>query len=230
MTAPYGALQRKQLGMFAKYWQPGAVKTRLAADIGAGPAADLYRLFLETLLRRFSDCADGRVLAFTPAERQAEFEALASHAWLAEVQCEGDLGARMAHHFARALSRAERAVLIGSDSPDLPLRFMDLAFELLACHDVVLGPTTDGGYYLIGLRQRVPAIFEGVDWGTSRVWTQTVSCLDRLGIGYAQLPQWHDVDTAVDLAHLHRQLSELPDMGADLSTLKQVTAGVLLRM
>ncbi len=168
---------KTHFGMFAKFWQPGAVKTRLGETIGSEAAAALYRESLRTLLVRFASVAASRELVFTPGDRQAEFRLLASQAWQLEEQGTGDLGQRMARFFERAFaSGRSRVVLIGSDSPTVPSSWVDRAFDALDHHRVVLGPSEDGGYYLVGARgDRVPPIFFDIDWSTAQVWPQTVN-------------------------------------------------------
>jgi glycosyltransferase A (GT-A) superfamily protein (DUF2064 family) len=112
----------------------------------------------------------------------------------------------MAAFFAAAFRSGERVVLIGSDSPDLPAEFIAEAFSSLATHDVVLGPSADGGYYLVGAARRVPPIFEGIAWSTPDVWPQTVALLS--GCRWCQLPRWYDVDTGEDLHKLMARLAE----------------------
>ena len=197
----------RQLGMFAKYWQAGAVKTRLAAAIGDRTASDIYCGFLHALVRRLGTVADHRVIAYTPRARRLEFQALASKAWSIELQAAGDLGRRMASFFASAQVRDDGPiVLIGSDSPTLPAEYIEQAFELLKDVPVVLGPSTDGGYYLIGASGHIPCVFTGVSWSTPDVYDQTISLLRQADCAYASLPQWYDVD---DLAGLHRLRDEL---------------------
>lgn len=201
--------------MFAKYWEPGAVKTRLANDIGTLPASRVYRGLLVAALRRLEYLADRRVLAFSPADRRQEFAALLAETacrWSLEVQGGGDLGARMDRYFATSfLSGARRVVLIGSDSPTFPPEWIERAFELLADFPVVLGPAADGGYYLIGAAEVVPPVFAGVDWSSPAVWQQTISKLTVAAWPYATLPPWYDVDDVHDLRRLTAELAEFPE-------------------
>ncbi|MCA9102403.1 MAG: TIGR04282 family arsenosugar biosynthesis glycosyltransferase [Planctomycetales bacterium] len=191
------------LGVFAKYWQPGAVKTRLAASIGDHRAAELYRAFLTTTLVRLSPLGERRTLVFTPEQRCDDFAALASVVagrWQLRAQTGGDLGQRMSRFFADEFSgAAARVVLLGSDSPTLPLTHVQQAFERLEQHDVVLGPSDDGGYYLVGMRSYLPAIFSDIDWSSPRVWQQTLERGQALGVTLAQLPAWYDIDTLDEL-------------------------------
>lgn len=195
------------LGMFAKYWEPGRVKTRLAATIGAEAAATIYAEFIRSLLVRLSEVGERRWLCFTPDGRRAEFESLAGSLWHAVPQAVGDLGQRMSAYFDEAFTAsADRVVLIGSDSPTLPHAHVTRAFSALREHDVVLGPTLDGGYYLVGARGHTPPIFEDISWSTSEVWKQTVERLERSGLSYEELPSWYDVDERADLFRLRDEL------------------------
>ena len=210
-----------ELGIFAKHWQAGQVKTRLAASLGAERAAELYRVFVETLLVRQADCGDRRVLAFTPSDRRAEFARLVaerqlSGAWRLEPQAEGDLGVRMHHFFTTAFGAgATRVVLLGSDSPNLPKPFVEQAFGWLDEVPIVLGPTYDGGYYLIAARRDAarddgsPRLlpFEGIPWSSDSVWRETTAQLDAAGCPYRVLPKWYDVDDLDDLACLASDLA-----------------------
>ncbi len=218
-----------QLGMFAKYWQPGAVKTRLATRIGNDAAASLHRLFVQTLLRRMQNVADRNVLCFTPANSAALFRELQLDSWHLQPQAAGNLGTRMRHYFDTALSAIEspRTVLIGSDSPDLPLECVQEALERLREFPVVLGPTTDGGYYLIGLSQMVPPIFDDIPWSTPDVWPQTTARLAAAQIPYHVLPQWYDVDDEAGLNSLLRQITESEPADHHLLTLKIAVQAVL---
>jgi glycosyltransferase A (GT-A) superfamily protein (DUF2064 family) len=97
---------------------------------------------------------------------------------------------------------AERVVLVGSDSPSLDPTIVISAFLCLESRDLVLGPATDGGYYLVGAREAVPPIFEGINFGTPAVLGQTIDRLRDTGLSLAVLPPWYDVDTADDLRML----------------------------
>ena len=195
------------LGIFAKYWQPGAVKTRLGLSIGNAAAAELYRVFVETMLLRFQ-ALDARLqLCFDPIERQAEFDQVAGATWQVIPQCDGDLGRRMHYFFDDAFRNgAQRAVLIGSDTPNLPLGIVQQAMSALDNVDVVLGPSLDGGYYLIGLAHDIPSIFDDISWSTPHVWQQTVERLVDLRLPFVQLAPWYDVDEFDDLERLRNDL------------------------
>lgn len=202
----------RQLGVFARYWEPGRVKTRLAARIGDVSAARVHRAFLESTLRRFAASAERRVLAFTPAQHAAEFQPMAGNHWRIDPQSEGDLGRRMHDYFQRAFSAgAHRAVLIGADSPTLPTAYVEQAFERLDEVPLVLGPAADGGYYLVGAADSTPPIFERIDWGGPQVWRQTLERVAAWGRPFADLPEWYDIDTYEDLLRLRCELRHAAD-------------------
>lgn len=194
--------------MFAKYWEPGAVKTRLAETLGEQPAARIYRAFVETLLRRLTEVGDRQVLAFSPSDRETAFQRGAENWELQPQLAVGDLGARMQHFFESAIRDGYRhVVLIGSDSPDLPLALLAQAFDQLHDYPVVLGPSLDGGYYLVGAADRVPPIFDDMPWSSPRLWERTTARLAEHQCRFAELPAWYDVDTVADLGVLQQKLS-----------------------
>lgn len=213
----------RQLGMFAKYWQAGTVKTRLAAAIGDQAASDIYYGFLRALVRRLGDVADYRIIAYTPQEHRDEFETLAGRDWATEPQAAGDLGQRMANFFATAFRRSPGpVVLIGSDSPTLPTEYIDRAFEALQDVPVVLGPSIDGGYYLIGAVGTVPSVFTGVTWSTDQVYGQTIALLRNAGCRYLTLPAWYDVDDFAALHKLRDELAETPLLDNNVRNVKRL--------
>ena len=195
------------LGMFAKHWEPGKVKTRLAATLGESHAAMFHALCVATLADRLASVGDRRVLAFAPAQAEQAFRCVARDRWEVVPQSEGDLGSRMQAFFATALAGAERVVLIGSDSPDLPREYIAGAFDALETRDVVLGPAGDGGYYLLGAARRVPPLFDGIAWSSPQVWPQTIARLEAAGIAWHELPPWHDVDDEAGLTDLASRLA-----------------------
>lgn len=217
------AVQNRHLGVFAKYWEPGAVKTRLAQRIGKAAAASLYHEFLQCLVARFARIGDERTLAFWPGDRRHEFAALGGDAWQLELQAGDDLGQRMKHFFERRFAQsattpksASAAVLIGSDSPTMRFSVLTSAFQALEEFDIVLGPTSDGGYYLVGMSAAHVAIFDDIEWSTPAVWKQTVERTEQLGLRHFVLPSFFDVDEVDDLARLLQDIAEF-DQGESLA-------------
>jgi len=200
---------KQQLGVFAKHWTPGFVKKRLAATEGEVRAAKLYNLFLKTTLRRFSTSGERRILGFTPKTKQSEFKILAGSSWTLQPQVVGDLGQRMDYYFQDAFRNGmDHVLLIGSDSPHLPLSFLCQAYQALSWAEVVLGPSRDGGYYLIGLRRPFPELFCEIDWGTSAVWQQTTEKITSRGCPFEELSEWYDIDNREDLDCLLGDLND----------------------
>jgi rSAM/selenodomain-associated transferase 1 len=218
-----------QLGVFAKYWQSDTVKTRLARSIGREQASKLYRCFIETTLERFRDVGDRRYLVFWPPQNRREFAELAGSDWELVEQCDGDLGQRMQSYFRQRLgTTSTRRVLIGTDSPTLPTDYVIEAFESLQeTNQVVLGPSHDGGYYLVGIREAVPEIFSGIAWSTAEVFAQTVAMLERSRIPYAVLPSWYDIDEFENLRRLADDLSAVPSDDSALGRLSTMVGALL---
>jgi rSAM/selenodomain-associated transferase 1 len=212
------------LGLFAKQPLPGQVKTRLAAATSAGWAARVADALLRDALERLLRVDARRFVVFAPAEAGPFFAALAGEHFGLMPQCPGNLGQRMAGFITAQLqAEAEAVVLVGTDSPTLPVNLIEQAFRELGRADLVLGPATDGGYYLIGCGRRTPPVFDGIDWSSRRVLGQTVAALAPLspeGRGekewrLAVLPPWYDVDTLDDWWMLRGHVAALRHAGID---------------
>jgi hypothetical protein len=206
---------RSLLALFARHPTPGRVKTRLAAALGPDAAAALYAAFTQDIVDLFRQVAARRLIAFTPddATARTHFHELAGSDYELWPQPDGSLGERLHAFFDTHLAAADRAVVIGSDSPTLPAEFAARALELAGERDCVLGPAADGGYYLIALRRPCAALFEGIDWGTPRVLEQTIDRLRQAGLSLHLLPVWYDVDTPDDLAFLRGDLAAMRHAG-----------------
>lgn len=193
-----------RLLVFVKAPRPGEVKTRLGVVIGASAAARLYRALAERVLARTrpENGAYERVLVFAPPDAEDDVRS-----WLpgetCERQADGDLGVRMASAFDRAFAEgASRVILIGTDAPDLSREHVQAALAALAAlahQDLVLGPSTDGGYYLVGLRGPCPRLFEDVRWSTPSVLGETLTRARELGLRVHLLAPLSDIDTLADL-------------------------------
>ncbi|ASC70418.1 2-phospho-L-lactate guanylyltransferase [Halomicronema hongdechloris C2206] len=197
--------------IFARYPQPGQVKTRLIPALGPVAASDLYRRLAEHTL------AQGRALSrYRPLSITLWFtgaDAAAMTAWLGAnidycLQPEGDLGYRLHWAFEAAFAQGYRRVIaIGTDCPQLDSSLLNQGFRALDHHELVLGPATDGGYYLIGLQRAVAALFQGIPWSTAAVHQQTVAAAEQLGLSHWQLRSLTDVDTPEDLDICNQILS-----------------------
>jgi rSAM/selenodomain-associated transferase 1 len=203
------------LQVFAREPRPGAVKTRLIPGIGAEAAAAVYhRLLSSTLAAAAGAGAERRELWLDRPPRDPAFRQWVSgQVDVLRTQPAGDLGQRMHAAFVRGLARADAVVLIGSDCPTLDSGYVDAAFAQLRRHDAVLGPTVDGGYILIGLRQLDRGLFEDMPWSTPQVAETTRARLRQAGLAWSELAPQRDVDTPADLAHFPALLANL-DQGA----------------
>lgn len=213
--------QGNALGIFCRAPRLGQVKTRLAKARGDEWALGLYRAMLRDtfdLARALSP--DVTTFAtYTPSDAFVD-EAVVDENYLNAFwngprlkQCEGDLGDRMLNAFAQLRSRGfERIALIGSDSPNLPIRYVQHAFEILREYDLTVGPAWDGGFYLIGASREIPeGLFDGIVWGGDEVYERLLDIRDQMrdseaALTSATLPSWHDVDDEDDLVHLRRHL------------------------
>ena len=200
--------KRDVILLYARAPAAGRVKSRLAvgtdssAGIGADAAAEVYRHLLMHCLAQLQPLSgSARLIAETPDA--GDTDALSTLApWLDAVrpQSGADIGERMRHSFARAFSEgASAALLAGSDLPDIHTGIFQEGFESLRSHDVVIGPACDGGYYLIGMREPYPSLFEITGWGGPHVLRDTLRQAEALRIRVALLPELQDIDTAAAL-------------------------------
>jgi rSAM/selenodomain-associated transferase 1 len=216
---------RRCLIIVAKEPIAGLVKTRLAASIGAERTAELYRCFLHdtiALAHQVPLCT--LALSFWPPSSASRFRELDPTALLLP-QHGADFGGRLLSAFEQAAEAGyDEMVLIGSDSPNLPLGYVTQAFAALAVEPAVLGPSEDGGYYLIGMRAPQPALFDrGIAWSTALVAQQTYAVAAAAGVSMARMPLWYDIDTVADLQRLYRDLHSVQNSAAP-RTLAQLDA------
>jgi len=196
----------------AKLAATGRVKTRLMTEFTPQQATEIHRTMLGCVMRRVERVMPDwpRVIALDcgpPYDHATLPEPLLQQrtAWRVRLQGDGDLGERM----ARVASQVGGGPLIflGADCPDAPLSILWQAVVSTARPwDVMLGPTTDGGYWTLTLNQCQPILLQGIDWGTDRVYHQTLAKAHAANLRLVELDLWHDVDTPDDLAALHRRL------------------------
>ena len=199
-------LKKSILGVFAKQPVAGQVKTRLCPPLSLGQAASLYTVSLQETVARMQ-AGSGYDLAICYAGEQHWFEEAFPEVTLV-AQRGDDLGTRMANALAGFLVQGyRRAVLIGSDAPDLPLEMVDQAFVALSRFELVLGPAADGGYYLVGESVHHQELFEGIHWSTGTVLEETLARAHGAKVSTARLAGWEDLD---DLPALRRFLERSP--------------------
>ena len=197
---PPTAPRTPTLLIFAKAPRPGAVKTRLARTLGDDRAAEVYRRMGRAIVGRMARAPATLAVCHAPDDAEDEMRdwlgAAAARFW---PQGDGDLGARMSRMFDRAFEGSDRVVVIGTDTPATDRRTIRRALDALDSADVVLGPSTDGGYYLLGLTRPRPGLFTDISWSTAAVFGETMARARSLGLDVTCLEVESDVDTAADL-------------------------------
>lgn len=208
----------KALIIFAKRPSPGRVKTRLVPHLAAEDAAELYRRMLLDILTKTGQMTDvDKFLFYEQGAGAAEYFAETVSGGFICPQVGEGMGDRLEAAFDHVFRRGYGEVaVIGTDSPDLPVSFVERAFELLrsSAVDAVFGPTEDGGYYLVAMARLHRELFRDIPWSTGKVLERSLSKAAGAGVATALLPLWHDVDTAADL--LRPELVD-PDNGAPLT-------------
>jgi len=196
------------LAIFCKVPQKGYVKTRLAAGVGNQKALEIYLDLLKITDQETKLFSSSRHLFLTSAledsikkmrsslQQQDLFTDPKTN--FATQQGE-DLGQRMFAAFKNLLKNHRSVVLIGCDLPDLTSALISKAFEVLQSNDLVLGPSCDGGYYLIGLKKETPDLFKEISWSTEKVLKQTLERAKRLSLKVQLLEKLRDIDTLDDL-------------------------------
>jgi hypothetical protein len=199
----------------AKAPVPGRVKTRLCPPLTEEQAASLAHGFLlDALARARTLAAAALYLAYSPPDAEAIFQEIAGEGITCLPQEGDDLGQRMDRLSRRLLAAGHPAVaIIGTDTPTLPVSILADALDRLAGGhaDLVLGPSEDGGYYLIGMRRPLPGIFADIAWGGPTVLADTRERAAGLGLKVSLLQSWFDVDTPEDLARLRDALRAEPE-------------------
>jgi rSAM/selenodomain-associated transferase 2/rSAM/selenodomain-associated transferase 1 len=214
-SAPGDPPASHALGVFARFPEPGRAKTRLIPALGPDGAAALHdRLVRHTLdtVGAFTRHHHALAAIWVAGAEPARFARHFGTSLPCLAQPDGDLGTRMLTAMRFMLRTARAGVLIGTDCPDISPGVLAASFDALGDADLVLGPAGDGGYYLIGLRRPVPALFEDIEWGTSAVLARTLERAAAMGLRVRLLPTLRDVDEPRDLAVWERVCAALsPD-------------------
>ena len=200
------------VAIMAKQPVPGAVKTRLRPLLSDSDIAALYDGFLRDRISQVRSLHNATpVIAYSPAESRPFFAQLAPD-FLLLPQVGDSLSARLSSTFQQLFDRGHKGVMAtDSDSPTLPTENLKRALDVLSAPaaDVVLGPSDDGGYYLIGLRRLHPELFDSMPWSTPQVYDETLRRAARLGLEATSLAAWYDVDTPVEFERLRAEVARL---------------------
>ena len=189
---------QRALLLFVKYPEPGRVKTRLAAKVGAHEAAEIYRKLVAAVCKLLPENVT-TIVCYDPPERRAEIES-----WLApqlppgaqyHPQAAGGLTPRLVDAFAHAFQAGvEQVAVIGSDCIELTPAIFAGTWQSLESHDMAIGPGEDGGYYLLALKQPEPRLFADIPWSTDTVLAKTLQQAKACGLSVHLLPVLRDVD------------------------------------
>jgi hypothetical protein len=203
--------------MLATDPKSGTVKPALAEELGAPTAVKVYRSFVMDLCERFSHLsADSRVLAYAPRGARKSVGLLASPEWRLVQQEGSSRGQVLANLFEEAFRLGHRrAVVLVTDCPTVPDAFVIEAFDRLLIDDVVLGPTTQGGVYLVGLSLERPELFLGVNFGAAGVFDALVERAEAFGLVLGLVPHWYDVNDRAGLDLLASHLRALAVAGGE---------------
>ena len=181
---------------FIKNPEAGKVKTRLAKDIGAQKALEVYHRLLKYTKEVLDPLETKKKLYFS--NRIEKLPYWQDDSYEPEVQSRGNLGAKLSEAFSNELTQAEKVIIIGSDCAELLTEHLEEALETLDQKEVVIGPARDGGYYLIGLRKFVPGLFQDMPWSEPHLLKRTLGFLEKKGHSYKLMEELSDVDHLED--------------------------------
>jgi uncharacterized protein len=203
--------------LLARDPQPGTVRPALAEALGAPMAAKVYRSSIMDLCERFAGLSvQSRVLAYAPRGARKAVSLLASRHWRLVQQAGTTPGHALEGVFESAMRTGhQRAVVMVSDCPTVPDAFIIDAFDQLLIADVVLGPTTDGGVYLVGMSLERPELFRGIDWAAENVFDALVERTEAFGLILGLVPHWYDVKDRAGLDRLASHLRALSVVGSE---------------
>jgi uncharacterized protein len=209
--------QTKAIILFARDPVVGQVKTRLHPFLSKEVIFELYTHFLHDSIQKIGRVKSAdRFIGVHPSDASGFFSRLKKDDCTLEIfsQVGNNLGEKMANAFQDRFAEGyERVVIIGSDSPSLPVAYIEQALN--SEKDLTLGPSTDGGYYLIGMSGKLVDVFEDVDWGTDKVLAETLERIKQSGCSLELLPPWYDVDRPEDLKFLQTHLELIERSGQE---------------
>ncbi len=206
--------ERTAIVIMAKTPVPGNVKTRLCPPLTPEESASLYAALLEDTVHKVDRiqnvekfiALDSDPLLFDGVMRIGALPLPGTYTVI--DQGKGDLGERINRILEILFKSFDRVLVVGADSPTMPYEVLELAIDGLSDHDVVIGPSQDGGYYLLGLRGHFERLFDHIEWSTDVVLQQTLGRIRTGNLTVKQLLTWYDIDTTADLLRLANELRE----------------------
>ena len=227
-----------KIAVFSKKPESGKSKTRLVPPLTLKEAKELSEAFLADTIRLIDDidCIDQRIIYFYPPPSSEYFKSIANGSigqlrinslkpespWMIKPQEGKDFGERLSNAIREELkscskkleiynNKIKKFIIIGSDSPTIPQRYIKEALLILKSEEIVLGPAQDGGFYLIGAKKSWPGIFKSVRWSSRNTLRDVILNLEKLSITYKLLPQWYDIDEITDIGKLSKEIKKMPD-------------------
>jgi len=202
------------IGIMAKYPEEGMVKTRLVPPLTYGQAASLYEAILLDTIETVSKLGPyfKKVIFYYPENKRTYFNDITGPDWLVLPQSGKDLGERLENAFLGFKDSKSPMVIIGSDSPALPGQYLIDSGDLLSGDDIVLGPTEDGGFYLIAIkdisRSFIEDLFKNIRWSTSDTLNDIIGNLNIIKKRFALIDKWYDIDTVQDIEKFLSRLNK----------------------
>lgn len=203
-------MEERALIVFAKFPRAGEVKTRLGKEIGMDEATAVYREFAAHafgLARQLQSDGVEIFVFYAPDASTSVIRSWVGHPFRYMPQAGNNLGERMRNAFDETFRLGSKmSVIIGTDVPELDVMTLRQSYSRLSSTDMVIGPSTDGGYYLLGMNAGTKDVFSGIEWSTGNVLSQTLDSIGRLHLSHFLLPAFADVDTAGDFfAYMKRK-------------------------
>lgn len=206
-------INKEAIILFTRVPIPGKTKTRLEKILSPQECAKLHRCFLMDLKAVYEATGKDCFIFYTPAAEAARLISILGEDVPYHPQLGEGLGERMDHALTSVLAMNYHAcILIGADIPQICPDDLEEAFDMLQSKDIVLGPTTDQGYYLIGMKQPQPAVFKKLSYGHGNVLETTIGAIQNAGLTYGLIPEHEDIDEPLDLINFHKRVNQQPTL------------------
>ncbi len=200
------------IAVFAKEPVPWTVKTRLAPPLDGMQSARLAGALIKDTVDMINSMDEfkNKVLYYYPSSGAGYFGKIAGHKWDIKLQEGKGLKERMSAAFGSIIKKnGPPAVIIGTDLPGLPISFLQASIRVLKRDDIVIGPSRDGGFYLIGVSGYFPQLFEKIRWSTSNAFGDLVNNINSLDLSFHVLPEWFDIDDMDGLCFFIKKMKDI---------------------